>query len=317
MPTQLIRLILLDGDPEGLRLASIAGRTTVLLACPWTQLKALLQRDEAKRPAAYFLVGAPSDGTGEHGYDQAIYIGECDSLAERFASQHHKADAAEWNQIFLVTTSEGTFNKAHARLAEYRLRERALEAKRAQVLTKTAGLGKTDEGDTAFAEEFVSNVVLLAQTLGLTLFRPPVSISKNLSNATTKTPHVKLSIDKSEELKHIFRFSYTNTEIPAELVLDGSESVIRAGSLARTKEGTGLPIGIAQRRQAARQAGILVATDNPDFERFTADYPTTSTSAAGAMIYGSACAGPIAWRHVETGQTYKDWLAGQTGASNA
>ena len=39
MKTQLVRLQLLDGDPAGLRNAAMAGRTTLLYACPWTQIQ--------------------------------------------------------------------------------------------------------------------------------------------------------------------------------------------------------------------------------------------------------------------------------------
>ena len=311
MATQLIRLTLLDGDPEGLRWASIAGRTTLVFGCPWSQLKALLGREEARRPGVYFLVGSPKLDAATV-YEQAIYIGECDALADRFGSKHHKADDAEWSQIFLVTTSEGTFNKAHARQAEFLLRERAEEAKRALVLTKVAASGKLDEGDGAFAAEFVANAVLLAQTLGLTLFRAP-------ARSEARSPdllHLKGDLQVSEGPLPTFRFEYTNNPINAEMVLDGAEFVLKKGSLALSRDGEGLPLSVVAKRQAARETGLLAPTSDKKFEEFTSDYSTTSPSAAGAMIYGSSCAGPVAWRHVVTRQTYRDWLASQTGAEN-
>lgn len=312
MVTQLIRLILLDGDPEGLRSAVVAGRTTVILACPWTRLRGLLTRDEAKRPAVYFLVGTPLDATGQ-AFDQSIYVGECDSLAERFSGGHHKAEAAEWSQIFVATTSEGTFNKAHARLAEHRLRERAVQANRAEVLTKSSSEGRIDEGDAAFANEFVENVVLLAQTLGLNLFRLPVtrisSVPKPLGDQATQSV-----VAPGNTEPEIFEFDYRKGEtIRARMALDGSEFVVLAGSLARAKDLEGLSQTIAEKRRAAREAGILVP-DQPGLERFTRDYATSSPSAAGSMVYGSSCAGPIAWRHVHSGLLYKDWLLKETGA---
>ncbi|MCK8786643.1 hypothetical protein M0638_19900 [Roseomonas sp. NAR14] len=311
MATQLIRLTLVNGDPEGLRYSLIAGRTTVLFACPWTQLKLLLNREEAKRPAVYFMVGAPL-GPERNGYEQAIYIGECDSLIDRFAAKHHRADAAEWNQIFLATTTEGTFNKAHARLAEHKIREKAQIANRAKVLTLASGLVKMDEGDLAFTDEFVGNVTILAQTLGLGLFRTPVSESRiALSDMDKNFKDQNLHLEIADELD-IFKFEYTNAEIPAQMILDGPEFVIKKGSYARSQDGDGMPPGILERRKSARVNGILLPSDKVGLEQFNADYPTTSPSAAGSMVYGSSCAGPRAWRHIKSGLLYKDWLLAQS-----
>lgn len=307
MPTQMIRLILLDGDPEGLRSASIAGRTTVLWACPWVQIKSLLQRPEATRPGVYFMVGTPLPEAATQS-DQAIYIGECDSLADRFAGKHHQVDGAEWSQIFLATTTEGTFNKAHARHAEDRLVSSVRAAGRALCMNGGTSPGRVDEGDVAFAQDFVANVVMLAQTLGLALFRPSVSADTSTLN------HGK---PVSESLDAVtFKFAYRGASVDARLVLDGSEFVIKKGSQARAKDMEGLSEGMRLRRLTARQNGLLVPAAEAGVEVFTADYPTKSTSTAGSMIYGSSCAGPVAWRHVRTGQTYKEWLSEQTGGAD-
>src|SRR5689334_3497890 len=101
-PIQLIRLTLLDGDPEGLRSAGVAGRTTKLMGCPWSRLKTFRARPEANRPAVYFIIGTPLEDNSS--FNEAVYIGECDALASRFV-QHHMQDAADWAQIFLATTT--------------------------------------------------------------------------------------------------------------------------------------------------------------------------------------------------------------------
>lgn len=302
MPTQLIRLQLIEGDPEGLRTASIAGRTTMVLACPWTDIKALLGREEAKRPAVYVLVGLPAADAAT-ALGQVIYIGECDSLADRFKGNHHKHDAAEWVEIFLATTSDGTFNKAHARLAEHLLVKLARDTKRATVLNGGTTTGKLDEGDQAFAQEFASNVSTLAQTLGLGVFRAPIVMSSMPDAGPVEGAH------EAPE----FKFKYTNYPVAATMVPSGKEFVIKAGSLARATDMAGLGDGYRALRAKARKDGVLVPTDKVDYERFATDFPTSSASAAGAMIYGSACAGPVAWYHVKTNQSYKDWQAAQSG----
>jgi hypothetical protein len=305
MPTQLIRMTLHEGDPEGLRSATVAGRTTTVIACPWRRLDQLKQRPEAKRPAVYMLSGTPSEPAPSP-FEHALYIGECDALTERFAGKHHKADAAEWSQIFLATASEGTFNKAHARLAEDLLVRRAAEANRSFLLNGPTSPVTLDDGDIAFAQEFVLNVALLIQTLGLPVFRPSAS-----KMAASNDP----SVARGDVLPK-FGFSYTSEKIPAQMVVDGTDFVILAGSSARKKDGTLSP-SMLQRRQEARASGILKPSAQSGYEVFTRDYPTKSTSMAGTMVYGSSCAGPIAWTHEETGQTYKDWLLAQTSTNGA
>lgn len=293
---QLVRLVLLDGDPEGLRSVSIAGRTTVVTGCPYAGLQGLRKRDEARRPAAYFLVGDDLQQQRE-----AVYIGECDSLDDRFAGSHHALDRADWRHIFVASTSDRTFNKAHARRAEHLLVQRALETKRAAVLTKQTSAGELDDGDSAFAREFVTNVFILAEILGVGVFRPPPTVVA--ANGTSSVP----TQAGSQEL---FEFSYTGQAIPARMVIDGKDFVILKGSKALAEDKTGLPDSIRAMRQAARAAGLLVKDPaDPNFEVFTADHPASSTSAAGSMVYGSSCAGPIAWRHAVTRQSYKDWTA--------
>ena len=299
MKTQLVRLQLLDGDPAGLRNAAMAGRTTLLYACPWTQIQSLMAQDEAKRTAVYILAGVePNDAAGGQ---IVIYVGECDSLVERFAA-HHKKDAAEWTEIFLATTTDGAFNKTHARYAEHWLVQKALITKQSKILNGGTGPGKLDIGDQAFAEDFARNVSVLAQTLGLGVFRQPLAVTNEKINDN----------QFSETAIPTFEFKYTNYPVAALMVPSGNQFVIKAGSLSRATDMAGLQDGYRTMRANARKDGILIA-DKDGYERFTIDFPTPSTSAAGSMIYGSACAGPVAWYHVDTKESFKDWQARQAG----
>jgi hypothetical protein len=93
------------------------------------------------------------------------------------------------------------------------------------------------------------------------------------------------------------------------MITDGKDFVILKGSKARP-DGIGISGGIKQMRDAARAAKILTKDPGSSLEVFQADYPTTSVSTAGAMVYGSPCRGPVAWRHVGTGELYSEWVAG-------
>ena len=299
---QLVRLVLLDGGPGGLRSVSIAGRTTVVKGCPYAGPQALRKRDEARRPAICFLVGDDLQQQRE-----AVYIGECASLDDRFASSHHASDRADWRHIFVASTSDRTFDKAHARRAEHLLVQRASETKRAVVLTRRTSAGELDDGDSAFAREFVANVFVLAEILGINVFRPSPTMAEASRTSVAAAPAGN---------QHVFEFSYTGQAIPACMVIDTEVFVVLKASKALPEGKKGLLIASAPRARP-RAAGVLVkGPANPSFEVFTADHTASSTSAAGSMIYGSSCAGPIAWRHTVTRQSYKDWIA-DGGPANA
>jgi hypothetical protein len=346
---RLIRITLLEGDPEGLRSASLAGRTTILIGCPWSRLKMLLGRPEANRPAVYFMVGVPlpPDEIEESSIemktesDEVAYIGECDSLVNRFA-QHSQARAADWGQIFLATTTETTFNKAHARLAEHLLCNRARSAGRAELYTKTTSPGNigADLGDMAYTHEFVENVATLAQALGILLFRPLLRVNRQIvpsnafametdfeSNSTRKstgseTPARKAdyeseTMDSEIDLRYqpiklpMFLFRYNGNSTPARMITDGKDFVILKGSKARATDFPSLPAGVKRMREAARLSKSLVRDElDNSLEIFQADFPTTSASAAGSMVYGASCAGPRAWFHEGTNLSYDEWAKG-------
>lgn len=164
--------------------------------------------------------------------------------------------------------------------------QRALETKRAVVLTRQTSSGELDDGDSAFAREFVTNVFVLAEIMGVGVFRPSPTVAERGETSTVTSPASN---------QQIFEFSYTGQAVPASMVIDGKDFVVLKGSKALAEDRKGLPDSIRAMRQAARAAGVLVKDPaNPGFEVFTADHTASSTSAAGSMVYGSSCAGPIA-----------------------
>lgn len=272
----------------------------MVVACPTSLLKEVFKREEAQRTAIYVLSGVSLSDPAK----PAIYIGECESVAKRFASKHHALEQAEWAEIFIATTTEGTFNRAHALSAEHRLVQIAKANGLIEVINGGTSGGRLDEGDLAFAQEFAKNFSILAQTLGLSVFRIPQK--KVEARAEDGTPQKPL----------VFKFRYTDQPIAATMVLDGKDFVIQAGSLARSSDMAGLSPGYKAMRDNARNAGILVKTEDQKFERFEKDFPTSSLSAAGCMIYGSSCSGPTAWYHSITNQSYKDWQAAQAATAD-
>jgi len=97
--------------------------------------------------------------------------------------------------------------------------------------------------------------------------------------------------------------------IEASAVLQGSEFVVQAGSMARSE-------WIGDRRHNTHywklfddlvEKGVLVPDGSQ--RRFSESYAFSSTSAAGAVVTGRSTAGPTAWKLRTTGKTYKAWEA--------
>lgn len=296
--TQLIRLVLLDGDPAGLRSVTIANRTTVLTGCPISRLGDLKTRDEAQRPAVYFLTGEEGDGSG------VIYVGECDSLADRFKAKHHAMDKADWRQVVVASTTDGVFNKAHARRAEHLLVARAKDLDRFKVMTDQTSPGKLDEGDAALAREFVANVVLLAEIMGVSAFRPKPSKPSG-NQASVPGPDdgpVPVTLDGP-----VFRIAGVKG-VDAKLRTDGEGFLLLGGSQAKAAEAPSCPPMARTLRAQAIKSGALVAGPTPGLLTFTGDLPVPSTSTAGSVVSGNSISGPASWVHEGTNQTYAEWV---------
>lgn len=297
MPTQLIRLTLLDGDADGLRTAEIAGRTTKLIACPVSGMEKLLKRAEANRTAIYFLFGQDFEGASD-----AIYVGECDAVARRFNGKHHAMDKAEWRQIVVAFSSDAVFNKAHGRRAEHLLCERVKAAAKASLKTERWSEGDLDEGDSSFALGFVADVAMLAETLGFPAFRVPPAARPPLSSFD---PQADLLSSSDGE---VFRF-FDEARFEARMRVLGDDFIVLAGSTARADETSGCADSIRASRAKAREAEILVMAPDGDRLVVTRDFALGSTSAAGGFIAGRNSRGPYEWVHERTGRTYAQWLA--------
>lgn len=79
MSGKLIRLFLVDGNPNGLRTLEISNMTIYATMFPRTKLKEFLKRSEAKKPGSYILLGGSLENTTE----KIAYIGEGEPVESR------------------------------------------------------------------------------------------------------------------------------------------------------------------------------------------------------------------------------------------
>ena len=317
MASQLVRLQLVNGDPDGLRIVSIAGRTTVLAAVPITEMNQLLARPEAQRVAVYFMTGismppsGSSDGADGFVAKPVIYIGQTGSVQRRFAA-HHRMGDADWVSLYVATTICDDFNSAHAKFAENLLTERARAVGACEVLNQSQS-ERLGDGDRGFAEEFAQNVFALSQVLGSEHFRPrPVSGGGAPSAAATTTIQ-SFPSDPSAEKNTIqdFKFAYTDkNKIDATLRVVGGRFILLKNSKVLKRQAINVP-SVAFARERAIEEGYLSQAEPNGFYTVLKDMEFGSTSAAGQMVYGSSCRGPEAWIVDGETRTYAAWLDGK------
>ncbi len=118
-----IRIFVPDGDPEGVRIIDRMNWTGVGIAFPRSKWADTKRRPEFTRPGVYFLVGYR-----EEDELPALYIGQTDTLVDRFDLHIKQKDFWDWAIVFV--SGSGGLNRAHVTWLEYALVERAKRAQR-------------------------------------------------------------------------------------------------------------------------------------------------------------------------------------------
>lgn len=79
MSGKLIRLFLVDGNPNGLKTLEISNMTIFTTIFPRNKLQEFLRRGESKKAGCYILIGDDIDNPDE----KRVYIGEGENVGER------------------------------------------------------------------------------------------------------------------------------------------------------------------------------------------------------------------------------------------
>jgi hypothetical protein len=268
MDPATIKIFLVHGDPQRLRVADVSSWTGVVVAAPRTEFDELLAREEAKRAGVYFLIGENAD-TGL----PTAYIGEADVIRDRIRS-HKQMDF--WNHVLIVVSAKEALTKAHVRWLEGRLIEVAKATGRASLLNGQASGAYLPESDRADMEIFLRYIRQILPALGADL----------LTEIVVEASHGP----------HGQTFTLTRKGCIAKGRMSAGGFVILAGSEAQgamTASGTKSPY-IGKLRDQLIAAGKLVMSG--DRLSFTADVEVGSPSTAAAIVAGNSMNGRVAWK---------------------
>ena len=283
-----LRIFVVDGDPDGLRVIDRTNWNGKALVFPRSLLPTVKQRPEFMQTGVYLLLGPRPDGEGE-----MLYVGEGDPVRPRFESHYAQKDF--WTRGVFFVAGDGQLNKAHVQFLESRLIQRARDAKRMPLDNGNSPTEPTlSDPDRAYVEVFLDHMLGMLPVLGVHAFEMVVA-------STSSTSSVEL-ICKG---KGVTARGYESTQ--GFIVKAGSEAV--AEEVPSMKE---YVRGSYDLRQDLKKNGVLKLQG--DRLVFTQDYPFSSPSTAADVVLGGSVNGRKIWKDGK-GRTLKELQEKQAGAT--
>ena len=287
-----IRIFLADGSANGVWVAEKSNWTGKALMAPRTRFRDLRSRSDFNGTGVYLLIG-PSESELKA---SQIYIGETDDLPGRLDAHHRNKEF--WNRVIVFTSKDDNLNKAHIRYLETRLIELAAEANRAEVENANAGSRPTlSEPDTAEAETFLNEMLLIYPVLGVQVFQKPGTAASRQSDEQPSAPLPLYLRGK-------------DTDATGIETADGF--LVFADSLGRVEQVPSLKGHAIDRvREALRQGGLLV--EEGGHLRLTEDHEFSSPSTAAGALLGRTANGLKEWKTSDN-KTLRDLQAAESPA---
>lgn len=284
-----IRIFLIDGTPQGMRLTERIGWTGCCLSFSRSDYPQARQREELRHSGVYVLVGKDPDGLRPK-----LYIGEGEEVRVRLDS--HYRDKEFWTNGFVLSTKDDSLNKAHIRYLEARLISIAQAAKMASVdnATNPLAAGRLSEPETSDMEAYLDEALVLLPLLGVTAFE--IYDEPVVSETTAVAKDDQADITGK-------RYTLTAVLTEAQGYSDARGFAVLAGALAR-KESKVMVAGYARIRDELVKQGVL-AEENEHQYRLTRTYVFDSPSSAASVLCGGSKNGRTIWKDDE-GRTIKD-----------
>lgn len=231
MKPRSINIFLLDGDPNGIRVAQISMSTIQAIAFRRNQLRRVREAfPEIERPGVYILIGGDEDAQDR----QLAYIGESEGVGARLSFHNANESGRDakgfWTDTVVLISKDENLTKSHARYVEACL-IRGVGGNPRWTLpntrTPSEDAGKLPLPDRAAMEEFVDQTKTLVGALGWDLFREV----RGRSSEQLMEPAVPKPLAHASP-----RFFFCGEGFAAEMEIGTSgDIVVSAGSKARIR----------------------------------------------------------------------------------
>lgn len=262
-----IEIFLPEGDPKGMKIATITSRNVEVAYIPRKKLNVAKNRQNLGSVGMYILVGE-----SEKHQKQEVYIGEAENCMTRISQ--HNASKDFWGYALIVTSRTNQFTKTHGKYLEWLSCQTAREAKRC-VINNSVVPSKpyTSEAMEAELQDSFDTISILISTLGLPIFQPAISIKREDDNN---------QIFEAKRHNIVGRGQYTDEGF-----------VVLKGSQFHKKTTVSLSSGIDKKRQDMLSDGVLLEKDK--CYELIEDYLFSSPSTAAACVTGRSSNGWTAW----------------------
>jgi len=166
MQSKTIKILLIDGNPTGIKIADIGGRVARAIYIPRNKIKNDLNREELNSVGIYFLIGQDIETD-----QQLVYVGEAENVHRRLL-QHNKDNEKDfWNLSICFLSKDDSLTKAHVKFLENYCHGMIKLVNRCFLINSTVP-AKTNlpEIEIADAMDFFDSIKLLISTLGYPIF---------------------------------------------------------------------------------------------------------------------------------------------------
>ncbi len=265
-----IKIFLVDGEPNGLKIAELSNWVGQAIVIPRNKLKDIKQRPDCNKPAVYFLVGKEN----EEALLFTAYIGEAENLWNRLTT--HDSSKDFWFTAIAFVSKDNNLTKAHVKYLESRCIEIASQVKRYDLENGAKSvLASLSESDIAEMEEFLSNLRILLTAVGYPILQEITS---------------KEQVSTSDPL-----FTCGGKKATASGRMTNEGFVVYKDSTATTQFSNAVAERNKKNIDKLISNGYLEKKDD-DLYIFIKDYVFNSPSAASDIILGNSTSGWKKWK---------------------
>jgi hypothetical protein len=276
---QKFEMILLEGDPNGLRYINLVGGCIQAFVAPRKSIGELLKRDELQQAGVYILYSDDIVETEQ----PLVYIGQSDMLTNRLREQNRTKDF--WIEVIAFIGKGDRLDSTGVRYLEGKFIHRVREDKLVDLSeNKQEPQAKIiSEGDQIVLDQFFDKMMLLLRMLGYRI------VSSEFDRNIRHKPNLEIQSSgvqaKGRDLGKIFR------------VYEGSE--------ARRELTASTPDSVRKMRESLLNKGVLKEGTDASSLVFDQDYEFTSPSMAASIVLGRSANGRDEWKNSK-GKSLKD-----------
>lgn len=281
----LIRLFLVEGDPDGIVTAEIQNMTIYATSFPRTKINVFRKREEANKAGTYILIG----DNLENPMRPIVYVGEGAPVIDRIQSHNESKYKKDfWDRAIVFSSKDDYLTKTQIQYLESKL---VSEINKIQgAVTKNIQTPKEpvlSEVDRAEMEEFYEALSLLLKTFGYDFLEEKSIDIKRMEDA-----------DQTEDgFMDGLLFTFKIKDAIARMRIIDNDYVVLEGSTIVKQQRQHIQPGILEARTTLLNKGQLVEDEKENLYKLTVNYAFQSPSYASGFVAGGNDNGWTSWKY--------------------